>query len=232
MKLLICDDELNYVRLLTHHVNEYMSSRGLSCDIAAVANPELIIRNKTRFDLAILDIEMPDVDGISLAEELKRRNGKIVLFFVTNFRGYQDAAMDLKALRYFDKPLDIERLYAGLDKAMEYIDGAYADVFLSGEGGSFRVAVDDILYITRGERRTMIVTKRGAFPVRNDYDALCEKLPVRFFCAVHKSFFVNLHYVDKYSYKELVLLDGTRVPIASRKQTEFHKFWFEYIKRR
>ena len=56
------------------------------------------------------------------------------------------AAMDLHAFRFFDKPFDPQRLYAGLDKAMEYIDGAYVDVFVYNQQAQVRLLVDgDVL---------------------------------------------------------------------------------------
>lgn len=47
--------------------------------------------------MAFLDIQMPDIDGITIAKELKERNEKVVIFFVTAFEEYQDEAMDLHA---------------------------------------------------------------------------------------------------------------------------------------
>ena len=41
-----------------------------------------------------------------------------------------------------------------------------------------------------------------------------------------------VHYVERYSYSEMLLTDGMRIPIAPRKQSAFHKFWFEYLRRR
>lgn len=140
--------------------------------------------------------------------------------------------MDLQAFRFFEKPFNVNRLYAGLDKAMEYIDGAYVDIFLSGDGGQQRVVVDDIFYVTRNARKVVLVTKDSNLFTNENYDALCEKLPPLFFYPVHKSYFVNLHYVQKYSYSELILTNSDRVPIAPRKQSAFHKFWFEYLRRR
>ena len=67
-----------------------------------------------RFDLAFLDIQMDEVNGITLAKELKKRNSKIALFFVTNYDEYQDDAMDVNAFRFFSKPFDVGRLYSGL----------------------------------------------------------------------------------------------------------------------
>ena len=184
------------------------------------------------FDLAFLDIQMPNVDGITLAKRLRQRNPKLALFFVTNYDEYQDDAMDLQAFRFFEKPFDVNRLYAGLDKAMEYIDGAYVDIYLSENAAQQRVIADNIIYVTREGRKVSIVTTAREFCVAEKFDDLCQKLPQLFFYPVHKSFFVNLHYVERYTYTELLLTNGARIPIAPRKQSAFHKFWFEYLRRR
>lgn len=232
MNILICDDELPFLNTLQGHIENYMESHHIPCGITATENPMEIARKDTAFDLAFLDIQMPGVDGITLAKELRRRNPKLALFFVTNYDCYQDDAMDLRAFRFFGKPFDANRLYSGLDKAMEYIDGAYVDLFLSENGAMQRVIADDILYVTRDGRRASVVTKEKVYSTADKYDDLCEKLPQLFFYPVHKSFFVNLHYVERYTYAGLLLTDGSKIPIAPRRQSVFHKFWFEYLRRK
>ena len=232
MKILICDDEKHYLDNLKQHVQEYMDQRGIESAIDAYTDPSEIMVGSCIYDVAFLDIQMEGIDGITLAKELKRRNGKLALFFVTNYEEYQDDAMDLQAFRFFEKPFDVKRLYAGLDKAMEYIDGAYVDVFLYTDGAQQRVLVDDILYITRANRKVVMVTTDGELTTKESFDEWCEKLPPLFFYAVHKSFLVNLHYINRYSYGELTLNDGTKIPIAPRRQSAFHKYWFEYLRRR
>ena len=140
--------------------------------------------------------------------------------------------MDLQAFRFFEKPFDANRLYTGLDKAMEYIDGAYVDVFLYGNGIQQRVLVDDIMYITRNNRKVVMVTPSGDYTTKDSFDEWCDNLPQLFFYPVHKSFLINIHYVERYAYSEVYLTNGTRVPIAPRKQALFRKFWFEYLRRR
>lgn len=134
MKILICDDEHTYLNALRTHVEEYMENRHIPCSITALVDPSKVTETDTVFDLAFLDIQMPGVDGITLAKQLRQRNPKLALFFVTNYDEYQDDAMDLQAFRFFEKPFNANRLYAGLDKAMEYIDGAYIDIYLSDDG--------------------------------------------------------------------------------------------------
>ncbi len=232
MRILICDDEAVYLDALRSHVEAYMNERHILHTITALTDPASLAENAPAFDLAFLDVQMPGCDGITLAQKLRQSNPKLALFFVTNYDEYQDEAMDLQAFRFFEKPFHVSRLYAGLDKAMEYIDGAYVDIFLSDKGICKRIVVDDICYITRDGRKVLIVTQKQSFHASEKYDDVCGKMPQLFFYPVHKSYFVNLHYVDKYTYTELLLTDGTRIPIAPRRQSAFHKFWFEYLRRR
>lgn len=232
MKILICDDESEYLNSLTDHVRLYMEERYKECDITAISDPLTVSNSNQVYDLAFLDIQMDGIDGITLAKELRKRNSKLALFFITNYEEYQDDAMDLQAFRFFEKPFDPKRLYSGLDKAMEYIDGAYVDVFISENGSQRRVLVDDIMYITRHNRKVVMVTQSEDYTTKESFDEWCEKLPQLFFYPVHKSFLVNLHYINRYLYGEITLNNGTIIPIAPRRQSAFHKYWFEYLRRR
>ncbi len=232
MRILICDDEVRYINDLKDYIEEYMTNHLISFQIDTTTSPNEILNNDFVYDLVFLDIKMPQYDGIDLAYEMKQRNSKVVIFFVTSFNEYQDTAMDLQVFRFFEKPFDAKRLYSSLDKAMEYIDGAYVDVFVYSNKEHKRIIVDDIIYIETKNRKTYLYTKDDEIIVNETIDKWTDKLPTTFFYRVHKSFLVNLHYVTKYSYEELYLNDTIRIPIAPRKQVDFHKFWFKYLKRR
>lgn len=231
MRILICDDEECYIQPLRKCLEQYMAEHSIPFDITKLSHPQVVLTSKDAFDIAFLDIQMEGVDGLTLAKELRRRNRKTALFFITNYEGYQDNAMDLQALRYFTKPFDPDRLISGLDKALEYIDGAYVDVFLYSGGVQQRVLVDDILYLTLEGRKVAIQTDKNRFLVTGKLEDWLERFPHTFFRQPHKSFLVNLHHVDWYSYSELQMSDGTRIPIAPKKQPEFRRVWFEYIGR-
>ncbi len=232
MKVLICDDDTYALEQLREYVLYYMEQHSIACELTVSESSKKIMRGRESFDLAFLDIQMDEVDGIALAKELRRRNGKLALFFITNFEEYQDDAMDLRAFRFLPKPFDSQRLFAGLDKAMEYIDGAYINVMLNSNGIYKRFAADDILYVRRDNRKVILTAKNGIFAAKESFGGLCGRLPVRYFFLVHNSFIINLHYVKTYCYSELTMVNGERISIASRKQAAFRKFWFEYLRRR
>lgn len=231
MNIVICDDNeknLNYVKI---HIEEYIKEHYINAELFTATSPKEILECKKAFDLAFLDIQMPETDGITLAKELKKRNEKIVLFFITAFDEYQDEAMDLRIFRFFDKPLDIERLYSGLDKAMELLDESYINIYVGNETKCIKLNVDSIKYIKRENRKNTIFTVNGTYTVKDDFEKLIRKIPNTFFYLIHKSFYVNLHYITEYSYKE-IYIDEARLSIATRKQADFHRFWFNYIKSR
>lgn len=232
MKILLCDDEQQYIDELKIHIEEFMKSRSISFEIYTFNNPQSVVECDIVYQLAFLDIQMNELDGISLAKILKERNNKIVIFFVTSYNVYQDDAMDLRAFRFFEKPYNADRLYSGLEKAMEYIDESYIDFYIYTNNEHKKILTDDVIYVERGNRQVTLVTTKGNYTTRETFDEWCEILQNSFFYKVHKSFIVNLHYVTSYKYSEIFIQNNIRIPIASRRQSDFHKFWFAYLRRR
>lgn len=232
MKILICDDEQQYIDKLKNHIEEFMHCRSANFEIHTANDPMSIVNGKEIYQLAFLDIQMNELDGIALAKILKERNNKIVIFFVTSYNIYQDDAMDLRAFRFFEKPYNADRLYSGLEKAMEYIDESYIDFYIYTNNEHKKILIDDVIYVERGNRQVTLVTTKGNYTTRETFDEWCEILQNSFFYKVHKSFVINLHYVTSYKYSEVFIQNNIRIPIASRRQSDFHKFWFAYLRRR
>ena len=82
-----------------------------------------------------------------------------------------------------------------------------------------KILVDDIVYIRRENRKVILRTREGKeYVTRRDLNQWMEELPNTFFYLVHKSFLVNLHYITKNSYSNIVLDNTIEIPVASRKQ--------------
>ena len=229
MNILLCDDNKTALAELSAAVNKYMEEHHVNCNIVESETSSAVIESNVAFDLAFLDIQMDEINGIKLAEVLKKRNKNIIIFFVTNYSEFQDDAMDLRAFRFFNKPFDIKRLYSGLDKAMEFLNTMLVDIYLKQGSEHTKISVNDICYVKRENRKTTIATINGNYVVKDSWDEWVKKLTQPYFYIVHNSFIINVHHVTKYDYTE-VYVNGDRISVATRKQADFRKYWFNYLK--
>ena len=73
MKILICDDEHQYNNILKKHLDTYMKCHYTKYEVDIVSDPKIVLDNEIVYNLAFLDIQMNEVDGISLDKILKDR---------------------------------------------------------------------------------------------------------------------------------------------------------------
>ncbi len=229
LKVLLCDDDKAFLDQLTIMINTYLKDRMVKYEIISTTSAKSVIDSKDVFDLAFLDIQMSEYNGLQVAQELKTRNKNIIIFFVTDYNEFQDDAMDLRVFRFFNKPLNQERVYSGLDKALDYLNTNLTEIFIKESNDHIKLYVNDICYVKRENRRIYVVTKDKTYETSESWDGWSEKLPQTYFYLVHNSFIINLHYVTKYSYTEIYVNDE-RISIATRKQADFRKYWFNYLR--
>lgn len=232
MRILVCDDDIIFVNNIKYYIKKYLDCRGLHYKIDVSNNPCEIMQSDIIYQLVLLNIKMKKIDGISLAKELKKRNSHLVIFFITSLNMYQDDAMDLMPFRFFKKPIEPKRLYAGLDRAIEYIDETYIDFYSYFNNSLNKVKINEVVYVERTNRQVILNTVNGSYSTRESFEYWTNNLQNSFFFKVHKSFIINLHFITNYKYTEVMLENNIRISIATRRQAEFHKFWLDYLKRR
>ena len=97
-----------------------MAKRKTKCpEIVSFDNGESLLSDNGDKDIVFLDVEMPGFDGIYVGNKLKQQNESVIIFIVTSFIEYLDAAMRFHVFRYLSKPIDKQRLFQNLDDALE-----------------------------------------------------------------------------------------------------------------
>lgn len=147
MKIVICDDNLNIISEIKEMLNEYSAIKNVPLEISAFDNGKAVIDSNDNYNIAILDVEMPDMNGIALGEELRKRNKQIVLIYLTAHSQYLDSALNLNAARFFEKPIDKDRFFSGMDNALERIDNTTINFFIRDDKTQVRVTAESIIYI-------------------------------------------------------------------------------------
>ena len=96
LRVLICDDELFAVDSINKIVSEYFSERNIPSEIIAESDSAKVTTEQKVFDMAFLDIEMPNYSGFEIARHLMTLNRNIIIFIITSHNDYLDSAMDLR----------------------------------------------------------------------------------------------------------------------------------------
>lgn len=142
MNIAICDDEQIYADEIKKHVECYFTRREVPHKIYVFTDGQAAARSEVKFDIAFLDIEIGSVSGLDVGKAMRKNNPNIVFIVVTAFSKYLDDALDLKVLRFLEKPINSERLYAGIDRAIDTLNDTTVGFYLRDGDGIYRYTVD------------------------------------------------------------------------------------------
>ena len=230
MKVAICDDIREYRLALRAYVEEFFFQKHLPLQIFEFASGQEIVCSSEEFDIALLDIELGDLNGIDVAKELQKKNKRIVVLIVTSHTQYLDDAMDIHAIRFINKPISQSRILSALDKAVQEIDEKLINVHLKNNQ-ILRIYASDVVFIEAKFKKVIIYTTEGSYEAKGSLKNISDLFNASFFAVPHNSYIVNLNYVKSFKRDEIKLLkpyEDVRISVASRKQSEFRKKIFDF----
>lgn len=232
MKIAICDDEQIYIDNIAEHLNIFSAENNIDFEKSIFTNSADILASDIRFDIAVLDVEMDNINGIKLGSELRKRNPHIILIYVTAYRKYLDDALNLNAVRFFEKPLDPQRFYRGLHDAVKRIDNTSISFNLKDQELTERISAQDIIFVEIEKRKTKVVTRDKEYHSDHHISFWQDKLTSTIFISPHKSYIINFNYVTAYERNYVILDERYKVNIARNKQADFYRKFMQYVEGR
>lgn len=202
-KILIVDDE-EYSRLyLAQLIRELYP--GFQLSFAATVDEALFLIKSDRYDLIMLDVEMPGMSGLELLVEIRKSFPCVPVLFVSAYKvaDYIQKAIRLNAVDYIDKPVDPIELDCAINKCFEEKksvdtrDEPEDRLKLFTAQGDMLFCADDILYFESAKRNSIAYFCSGTNPVvvRENLIGLKSLLPVSSFLRVGRQYIVNKKYV-------------------------------------
>lgn len=242
MRVVVADDEAPARRKLVRFLRE---SDGVEIVGEACTGSEALeLIASARPDLVFLDVQMPDLDGVRVAEALSAQDDAPRIVFVTAFDGHAVRAFELDALDYLLKPYDRERFDRALARARGALaahgdrSGTTAQVAeliarLRGDDGfarrllipdgdrSFYVPVREVVRLEADGNDVVVHARRGAYALRGTLESMEARLDPALFARVHRSHLVNIDEIAEirpwfHGDQKLVLRDGTEVAWSRR----------------
>ena len=212
-RIAICDDrqeDREYVRQLTAR---WAQQRGNQVEMTEFCSAEQFLFScpQPDFDLLLLDIEMGEMDGVSLAKQVRRTNELMQIVFITGYSDYITEGYEVAALHYLMKPVKEEKLFAVLDRAVERLHKNTKVLTLETAEEMVRVPLYQVSAL-EVQRNYVTVHTRQDYTVKKSLSELMEQLDERFF-RVGRSAVVNLNDISRVTRSDIYLTDGRSIPL-------------------
>jgi DNA-binding LytR/AlgR family response regulator len=173
--------------------------------------------SQNKVDLLFLDIQMPDVNGLQFYKSLVE---KPLVIFTTAFKDFAVDGFNVDAIDYLLKPFEYDRFLKAVYKSKEYIEFLSSQelqlnsIFVKVNYEIMKINLKDIELIEALDDYIKIYIKPNPVLTLMTLKSIQERLPLRDFARVHRSFIVPLHKIEKFSKTKLVVA-GKEIPIGS-----------------
>lgn len=218
----VFEDEAKESNNLIAHLRRYEKENNLAIDIELFSDPLVFFNNpKFVFDIVFMDIDMPHMDGLTVAKKLRQLDDKAVIVFVTNLRQMAIKGYSVQALDFVIKPFTYDSFRMRMQRAIQVINRKNENYFmLSLPYGSMRMAVSEIYYIEVRGHTLFFHTQSGTVETRgklSGYEVMFEDYG---FLRCNKHAIVNTKHIEQSTITELVV-NGDKVQVSRNRRKEF-----------
>ena len=213
-KIAICDDLDADRQYVLNMVERWAVSAGHVVHTDNYSSAENFLfhyAEESDYDILLLDIEMGDMDGVTMAKQLRENNDTVQIIFITGYSDYILEGYEVAALHYLMKPVKEEKLCSVLDRAVEKLSKNEKVLNFEIGGEMIRVPIYQIRYADVFGNYVTIHAVSDV-TVKMTLGELEKQLDERFYRA-GRSCVVNLTQVSRVTKTEIKLMDGTVIPL-------------------
>lgn len=226
MKIAICDDEPSDLAIIKQYCKQF--DPALSATTFVCGEALLNAFKDDYYDLIFLDIEMGKLNGLDVGKQLVRLQPKPVIVFTTQSLNYAVRGYGI-ALRYLPKPITYDTFCHVMRLAMERILPYRLDVTINGVQKF--IPITDIVYFEVLKHQIVIHLRSGeALTMRGSLGEIITQIPNGCFSQPHKSYYINMEFVDKLTRQDAILTNGVAIPIGRSKKDTFQSQLLNYMK--
>lgn len=201
--------------------------------VRAFSNPsDFLDAYRSDFDLIFLDIDLPFVNGMDVARQLRESDSVVTLVFITNLEQYAINGYEVNALDFVVKPINYYRFSSMLRKALGRVaHQPEKEVIIHSSGSVMRLGISQIYYVEIRDHLLIYHTDQGNLTAWGKLSDLEAELSAYDFARCSTSHLVNLRYVISTNGNN-VDVAGTKLPISQRRRKAFYADVTNYLSRR
>jgi len=232
MRIAVCDDEQSFRIIVKNAVYGYSNEHRLDIAIDEFACGEDLLKVALKYDIIFMDYKMDGIDGLETARILRKENINCIIIFFTSYPHFVYESFEVSTFRFFEKPLDNDKLYKALDDYFELF-GNNSPLLLKEDRGVICIHMNDIVYLEADNKKCFIhIAGKKPLHCAKTMAVVASKIPNNIFYRVSKAFIVNFNYISGYNNEYIFFKNGERVHVSRKYLTPFKDAYRSFAKGR
>lgn len=216
----ICDDDAVFCTELEALISSYAKQEGICMGTEVFFSGEALLSSleegKSPLHMLFLDIEMDGIDGIATGQWIRRRieYETTQIVFVSVKESYALKLFQIRPFNFLTKPVSKEQVFHVLGEYKRlFVERNVFFTYRTGKS-SYSISEDEIRYFKCEGKKINLVTRTGETEFYGKMSDLPKQVSGDKFCAIHKSYIVNMNYVQVFLPDEVVMDTGERLPVS------------------
>lgn len=230
IKIGICEDEKEIQDLIETYLHSILKSVNIDYEIKKYnLGEELLESNLKEIDILLLDIQMGQINGMDTARKIREVDNKMEIIFITSLIDYVQEGYEVRAYRYLLKPIEEEELKKHVLTCIKEIENKNSYILIKNKSNKYKICLEEIKYIEVQKKNMIIHTINKDFDVIYSLEKIEKDLKLDKFVRCHKSFLVNLSYVENIKLNTAILESGEEVPVSRYRYKEVKERFLKFL---
>lgn len=230
----VCDDDAK----AAHHIVSSVESRFQEQNRPVVIDCytestrlERRLETGTHYDVLLLDIDMPQLNGIELCRKFRAKSGDALVVFISGKESLVFQTFDVQPFRFIRKNLfsqEIDKLCRDLIGELERRSERWLRFQLEPDGTVYSVNVQRLLYVEADRKLCRLYTLDGMKEIKTHFRGMAEQLLPAGFIQIHRSYLVNPYYIFRIDMDTVLLDQGEQMPLSRNRRGQVKEEFFRW----
>ncbi|MGM9536871.1 MAG: LytR/AlgR family response regulator transcription factor [Candidatus Onthomonas sp.] len=230
----VCDDEAAFASYLSTVIQERFQRRHIPVTVDSYLDPEELLKRlggSICYDILLMDIDMPELNGIELCRQFRQAGGDSLVVFVSNKEELVFQTFDVQPFRLVRKSRfqeEIDKLCQDLIQELERRSDKWLRFSDESDGTVYSVNIRRLVYVEARGKYCRLCSVEKAEEVKIRFQDICRQLEPDSFIQVHRSYLVNPYYIYRIDLDTVLLDQGETVPLSRRRRNQIKEEYFRW----
>lgn len=195
LKIAVCDDNQEFTNYFEEIIEEIYPNNQFSIDVFNSPIRLANVMKENNYDIFFLDVEMPEMNGVDLAKQIRKFDNTSFIIYLTSYSQYMKDVFKVNTFDYLLKPINMQELANTIERIKKIVNTNFAYFKYHKGYDIYRIPFNDIIYLEKNGRYTLLHSKTIEEKFIMTTDELISQLDESFI-QIHKSFIINFRYIE------------------------------------